>query len=50
MVQDKVIAAGGWSWAWFEPASTPKPGKACAEYFRSAKTRGFVSVFFSIVP
>jgi hypothetical protein len=42
-VQDAVLAAGGWSWAWFLPAK-PAPfqsTKSCTAYFRSKQTQAY---------
>ena len=43
-LQDAVLEAGGWSWAWFLPAkAAPTTSKAhCLAYFHSNTTRAYV--------
>lgn len=41
-VQDAVIKAGGWSWAWFLTGRmAPKGAPNCTAYFRSKTTRSY---------
>lgn len=41
-VQDAVIKAGGWSWAWFLAVKTaPKGVSACTAYFRANDTKAY---------